>query len=56
MIQVGHVIGEFTISGFGPSESEVIVSPRGDWVRIAPHATTDLAVLDVIAEILDTAE
>ncbi len=36
--------------------AEVIVSQRGDWVRLAPHATTDLAVLDVLAEVLDTAD
>lgn len=34
-------------------EAEIIVSPRGDWVRIAPHASTDPAVFDVLAEVLD---
>ena len=36
--------------------AEVIVSQRGDWIRLAPHATTDLAVLDVLAEVLDSTE
>lgn len=35
-------------------EADVVVSPRSEWVRVAPHATTDLAVLDVLAEVLDT--
>lgn len=35
-------------------EAELVVSKRGEWIRLAPHATTDLAVLDVLAEVLDT--
>lgn len=35
------------------AEAAVFVSVRGEWVRAAPHASTDLAVLDVIAEVLD---
>jgi selenocysteine lyase/cysteine desulfurase len=34
-------------------EAEVTVSLRGGWLRAAPHATTDPAVLDVLAEVLD---
>ena len=34
-------------------DAEIVVSPRGDWVRVAPHATTDPAVFDVLAEVLD---
>ena len=37
-------------------EAEIIVSHRGEWLRIAPHASTDLAVLDVLAEVLDAAD
>ena len=36
------------------AEAGVMVSGRGEWVRAAPHASTDLAVLDVLAEVLDT--
>ncbi|MCP3996873.1 MAG: aminotransferase class V-fold PLP-dependent enzyme, partial [bacterium] len=35
-------------------DAEVVASLRGEWVRIAPHASTDLAVLDVVAEVLDS--
>jgi selenocysteine lyase/cysteine desulfurase len=35
------------------AEADLIVSLRGEWVRVAPHASTDLAVVDVIAEVLD---
>jgi selenocysteine lyase/cysteine desulfurase len=34
-------------------EAEVTVSLRGDWLRAAPHASTDPAVFDVLAEVLD---
>lgn len=37
-------------------DAEIVCSQRGDWVRLAPHATTDLAVLDVLAEVLDGSE
>lgn len=37
-------------------EADVVASHRGEWVRIAPHATTDLAVLDVLAEVLDSTD
>jgi selenocysteine lyase/cysteine desulfurase len=33
--------------------ADLIISQRGEWVRLAPHATTDLAALEVLAEILD---
>lgn len=33
-------------------EAGITVSSRGGWVRSAPHATTDLAVGDVLAEVL----
>jgi len=35
------------------ADADLIASQRGDWVRLAPHATTDSAVLDVLAEVLD---
>lgn len=34
------------------AEADVTVSHRSGWVRSAPHATTDLAVSDVLAEVL----
>jgi selenocysteine lyase/cysteine desulfurase len=37
-------------------EAEVFVSHPGEWVRLAPHASSDLAVLDVLAEVLDTTD
>ena len=37
-------------------EAELVVSKRGEWIRLAPHASTDLGVLDVLAEVLDTTE
>jgi selenocysteine lyase/cysteine desulfurase len=37
-------------------DAELVASKRGEWIRLAPHATTDLAVLDVLAEVLDTIE
>ena len=33
-------------------EAEITASHRGEWVRFAPHASTDLGVLDVIVEVL----
>jgi len=36
-------------------EAELVASKRGEWIRLAPHATTDPAVIDVLAEVLDTA-
>lgn len=36
------------------ADAEVVVSLRSEWVRIAPHATTDLAVIDVLLEVLDS--
>ena len=35
------------------ADAGVTVSTRSGWVRLAPHATTDLAVTDVLAEVLD---
>ncbi len=37
-------------------DAEVTVSQRGEWVRLAPHATTDLAVLDALAEVFGSVE
>jgi len=37
-------------------DAEITISPRGDWVRVAAHASTDLSVLDVIAEVLDSGD
>ncbi len=37
-------------------DADVIGSLSGDWVRLAPHATTDLGVLDVLAEVLDASD
>jgi hypothetical protein len=34
-------------------DAEIVVSVVGDWVRLAPHATTDPAVFDVLAEVLE---
>jgi selenocysteine lyase/cysteine desulfurase len=34
-------------------DAEIIVSERSGWVRVAPHASTDPAVGDVLAEVLD---
>ena len=36
------------------ANADVTVSSRGEWVRTAPHASTDLAVLDILAEVLDS--
>lgn len=36
-------------------DADITVSPRGDWVRVAPHASTDPAVADVLAEVFDAA-
>ena len=33
-------------------DAEIIVSERGGWVRVAPHASTDPGVFDVLAEVL----
>ena len=35
------------------ADADITVSSRGEWVRVAPHASTDLGVLDVIAEVVD---
>lgn len=37
------------------ADAGVTVSTRGEWVRSAPHASTDLAVLEILAEVLDAA-
>lgn len=34
-------------------DAGVIVSDRSGWVRLAPHASTDPAVVDVLAEVID---
>ena len=36
------------------TDAGVTVSLRSDWLRAAPHASTDLAVTDVLAEVLDS--
>jgi selenocysteine lyase/cysteine desulfurase len=35
------------------AEADVVASLRGEWVRLAPHASTDVAVTEVLAEVLD---
>lgn len=37
------------------ADADVVVSLRSGWVRAAPHASTDLAVTEVLAEVLDDA-
>ncbi len=37
------------------ADAGVTVSSRGEWVRTAPHASTDLAVTEIVAEVLDSA-
>ena len=32
----------------------LVVSQRADWIRLAPHATTDPDVVDAVAEVLGT--
>jgi len=41
------------VTGQRLDDAEIVVSLVGDWIRISPHATTDLAVFDVLAEVLD---
>lgn len=36
------------------ADADLAVSLRSEWVRIAPHASTDSAVIDVIAEVVDS--
>jgi selenocysteine lyase/cysteine desulfurase len=36
------------------ADAEVVASLRSEWVRVAPHASTDLAVTEVMAEVLDS--
>lgn len=36
------------------ADADVVVSLRSEWVRAAPHASTDLAVIDVLLEVLDS--
>jgi selenocysteine lyase/cysteine desulfurase len=36
------------------ADAEVVASLRSGWVRVAPHASTDLAVTEVLAEVLDS--
>lgn len=42
-----------TVTGQRLDEAEIVISVVGDWIRLSPHATTDPAVFDVLAEVLD---
>lgn len=44
--------GAVTVQRLG--DAGVTVSSRGEWVRTAPHATTDLAIIEIIGEVLDS--